>query len=198
MKTAVFALLFLGACGGVTDNPGNDAGNGSDAPAPNCPAAAPGHGASCSHQGLTCEYGSDPNMNCNVVAQCESSTWIATSISNGECPTLPNTSACPATFASVPVGDHCGALVGTTCSYSQGFCGCSVGGGGPYPEDAAAVATWMCDAPESGCPTPRPKLGTSCSNEGLQCDYSTCSLPTGASVTCTNGAWQNSQYGCAL
>ena len=201
----VASLVFLGvvACGGQAIDPLQDGGNGtdsspiSDAGSPNCPSALPTQGSACSKLGAWCEYGSDPNLNCNAIAQCTSSGWqISTPVPG--CPTPTNPSACPATFSSVPVGQHCGDLVGTTCDYPQGFCGCNVPVSGPYPEDASAVATWMCDAPEPGCPMPRPKLGTVCSQEGLQCDYSSCTLPTGTSVVCQNGAWQDQPFGCAL
>jgi hypothetical protein len=198
----VLSCALACACGGAIVNPledgGTDGGPTSDAPSPYCPSTAPGQGGSCSHDGVSCEYGSDPNINCNIVAICVGGSWNVSSMSNGECPTPPNPSDCPATFASVPVGQHCGNLVGTTCSYQQGFCGCSVGSGGPYPADAAAVATWVCDAPEAGCPLPRPRLGTSCTQDALQCDYSSCELPTGASLVCKDGAWEDQPYGCAL
>jgi len=184
------------ACGGdVFENPD---GGTSDAGSTYCPSSPPAQGAACSDPNMWCEYGSDPDLSCNTVANCSNGEWsVQTPPSNG-CPTPPNPSSCPASFASVPVGSHCGALVGTTCSYAQGFCGCTIGSGGPYPEDAAAVATWVCDAPTTGCPLPRPKLGTPCSQEGLQCDYSSCSLPTGVTLTCQSGAWQNTPFGCAL
>lgn len=195
MKAMLGLALLVVACGGATLDP-QDGGN--DGGSTQCPSSAPQNGASCDVPNLWCEYGNDPNLNCNTVAQCSAGSWSVQAPQQGECPTPSNPSACPATFASVPVGQHCGDLVGTTCSYPQGFCGCSVGSGGPYPEDASAVATWICDAPAQGCPQPRPKLGTACSQEGLECDYSSCSLPSGASIVCQNGAWQNQPFGCAL
>jgi hypothetical protein len=208
MKTwAALGFVFAGmvACGGAVIDPLQDGGNGndsgpgpgSDAGSPYCPSTQPAEGSSCSVEQMFCEYGNDPNMQCNVIAQCSLGHWTVMK-PGGQCPTPPNPSACPATFASVPVGQHCGTLVGTTCDYPQGFCGCAVPQMGPYPEDASAVAIWTCDSPEPGCPMPRPKLGTSCTQEGLQCDYSPCSLPTGASLVCQSGAWQEQQYGCAL
>ena len=198
------ALVFgacVVACGGATIEPipdgGPDASPIQDAGSPYCPSSAPSSGSSCNGEGLYCEYGSDPSLSCNTVARCMGGHWNVQG-PYGQCPTPANPSACPATFASVPVGEHCGDLVGTTCSYPQGFCGCSVGSGGPYPEDASAVATWICDAPAQGCPMPRPKLGTACAQENLECDYSPCSLPSGASIICQQGAWQDLPYGCAL
>ena len=202
MKAALaFLGLFAFACGGATLDPLQDGGQDGapiqDGGSTQCPSSPPTEGASCSPESLYCEYGNDPSLACNEVAQCSLGHWTVQK-PYGQCPTPPNPSSCPASFASVPVGQHCGDLVGTTCSYAQGFCGCSVGSGGPYPEDASAVATWICDAPSAGCPQPRPKLGTSCSQEGLECDYSPCSLPSGVSVVCQGGAWQDQPYGCAL
>ena len=200
--TAIFGALLLmssAACGGISDNNGND-GGGNDAPSPVCPSSPPSASipSSCSDPGVTCEYGSDPNPYCNTVATCTSGTWSVQEPSPSGCPTPPNPTSCPATFASVPVGTHCGALVGTTCEYPQGNCGCAVQSGGPYPEDASAVALWFCDDPGPGCPMPRPRFGAACSQPGLDCDYSSCTLQTGVNVVCKDGAWENQPIGCAL
>ena len=195
MKSIALLGLFLVACQGelFVDPDGGAPDGGST----QCPSAVPAQGSSCSHEGLDCEWGNDPNLACNTTAHCGGGQWNVQQ-PYGQCPTPPNPTECPASFASVPVGQLCGDLVGTTCSYPQGFCGCSAGMGGPYPADASAVATWICESPAAGCPQPRPKLGTSCSQEGLECDYASCGLPTGASIVCQSGAWQNQPYGCAL
>ena len=194
MKKLLLFAIGIVACGGNVFE-GGDAGN--DAGSTYCPTTPPASGSACNDPQLYCEWGSDPNLSCNTIGQCTGGQWNIQQ-PYGVCPTPPNGSDCPSSFASVPVGDHCGALVGLSCEYPQGFCGCSIGSGGPYPEDAAAVATWVCDSPEPGCPMPRPKLGTPCSQDGLACDYSSCSLPSGASLVCQGGAWQNQPYGCAL
>jgi hypothetical protein len=204
MKRRVTIFLLSGlvaACGGAVVGPlqdgGSDGGPIQDGGSSYCPSSPPAEGSACSRENLYCEYGTDPNLACNTVAECALGHWSVQQ-PYGQCPTPPNPSACPDTFASVPVGEHCGTLVGTTCSYPQGFCGCSIGNGGPYPEDAAAVATWICDSPQAGCPMPRPTLGTDCSHDGLECDYSPCSLPSGTSLVCQDGTWQELPYGCAL
>lgn len=192
-------LTFIWACGGTTlepiDDGGTDSSPGNDA-GTYCPSSPPKQNDSCSKDGLWCEWGSDPNLSCNTTAQCANGSWIVTQ--GADCVTPPNPSSCPATFASVPVGQSCGSLVGTTCQYDKGMCGCAVPSSGPYPEDAAAVAKWYCDDPGAGCPMPRPKLGTKCNSEGLECDYSSCVLPTGVSLVCKGGAWENQPFGCAL
>lgn len=203
MVLASALVASFAACGGAIDPGGNDGGtnDGSpieDASTPHCPTSVPSSNASCSPLGASCEYGGDPNYECNTIAMCTSSGWNVQAPVGEPCPTPSNSTSCPDAFFDVPTGQHCGALVGLTCSYPQGFCGCSVGSGGPVPADASAVATWVCDTPEPGCPMPRPKLGTACTQDGLQCDYSPCALVMGESVACQNGAWQDQPYGCAL
>jgi len=202
IATAIVVVAAY-ACGGAVEPGNGDASNDGapiqDASSPICPSSPPSSGASCSPTNATCEYGSDPDFECNTVARCTTQGWQLDTPSSGPgCPTPSNASGCPDSFFDVPTGQHCGDLVNTTCSYPQGFCGCSVGSGGPYPADAAAVATWICDAPEAGCPMPRPKLGSACAQDNLQCDYSVCALPMGESVICQDGAWQEQAYGCAL
>jgi hypothetical protein len=203
IAVVVLGAAVVFACGGATIDPledsgeHNDATPGSDAGSPYCPSSPPAQGSSCPKPNLWCEYGSDPNLACNITAQCVGGTWQVQK-PYGQCPTPPNPNNCPESFGSVPTGQLCGNLVGTTCEYPQGFCGCAVPSGGPYPEDASAVARWVCDSPTPGCPMPRPKLGTSCNQNGLQCDYSPCDLPSGASLVCQDGAWENQPYGCAL
>jgi hypothetical protein len=199
----VAPIGLLLACGGATLDPGTDSGTDSSPPSdgglgPLCPPTAPSDGSPCSKEGLSCEYGSDPNLYCNAYAQCSLGKWQVNVPPPSGCPTQPNQGTCPSSYASVPVGQLCGNLVGLTCSYPQGFCGCAVPSFGPYPADASAVAEWVCDQPEQGCPQPRPKLGSACSKPGQTCDYGSCSLPTGTSIICQDGAWENAPFGCAL
>jgi hypothetical protein len=193
-----FPLAAVLACGGATLDPLDDGGTDSS-PANDagsyCPSSPPAQNAACSKNGLWCEYGNNPSITCNTTAQCANGSWIVTV--GADCFTPPNSSACAATFDSVPVGQSCGNLAGTFCSYEKGQCGCTVPNG-PVPEDASAAAKWFCDEPAAGCPMPRPRLGTACTSEGLECDYSPCVLPTGASLVCQGGAWENQPYGCAL
>ncbi|HSQ64288.1 MAG TPA: hypothetical protein VLM85_13770 [Polyangiaceae bacterium] len=199
----VAPLALVVGCGGATLDPGSDGGADSSPPSdgglgPSCPATVPNADSPCSKEGLSCEYGSDPNLSCNTYAQCSLGRWQVMTPPPSGCPTPPNPSSCPSTYASVPVGQLCGNLVGLLCSYPLGFCGCEVPQFGPYPADGAAVAQWVCDQPEQGCPQPRPKLGSVCTQPGQMCDYGACSLPTGTSVQCQDGAWQNAPFGCAL
>jgi hypothetical protein len=93
----------------------------------------------------------------------------------------------------VPKGQSCSGSM--ECAYPQGRCACTIDFGPVLLEDAGA--SWVCTDPETGCPEPRPQLGTACANEGQTCDYGTCSLPGGVQVACTNGTWALSPAGCA-
>ena len=58
-------------------------------------------------------------------------------------------------------------------------------------------AFWCCpDAPSgtSGCPSPRPRLGSACTSEGTLCDYGGCS--GNVTLQCTGGTWQPTTIGC--
>jgi hypothetical protein len=53
---------------------------------------------------------------------------------------------------------------------------------------------WQCFTPASGCPNPRPDLGTACSDDGLTCDYGSCN--GGIAEICQGGYWQEQQTAC--
>jgi hypothetical protein len=102
---------------------------------------------------------------------------------------------CPATYASVPRMTHCEGY-GGWCDYPQGRCACTVEGGA-IPLDASAEAIWLCQDPGvAGCPVPRPRLGTVCSQEGLTCDYGACFVPGGIGESCTGGIWTQAGVAC--
>jgi len=99
-------------------------------------------------------------------------------------------------FASVPQGYHC-VDNGLVCDYPQGRCACNASRGGPVLIDASASATWACQVPTTqGCPTPRPPLGSPCTQTGLFCDYGGCNIPGGTAEQCTGGRWQQAFAAC--
>lgn len=202
------SLLALGllaalatACGGKTDTTLTDGGTGPDGegidvvhptPAnPFCPSAQPQDGSSCTHDGVKCEYGSDPRYSCNWVASCDQGRWSVSTSNDMYCPTpSTNLPSCPATWSEAQSAGTCSAL-GTPCHYAEGWCSCIDMGGPPMP-DAGMQAYWMCaGAPSVGCPAERPHLGTTCTQPDLQCDYAPCDQPQGLSVRCdgTYGTW---------
>ena len=207
-----YPLLVLGAllaaCGGESstgpaDGGADTGGNGDSASdgasdgggSPGCPATTPAADAACPGEGLRCEYGSNPNVSCNVIAECRQGKWSLLVPPPSGCVIEPNPPACPATYASVPQGTSCSASFPADCSYPEGQCGCTVPSG-PFPVDAAAVAVWICDNPKVGCPRPRPRLGEACASAGLVCDYGSCTLPSGVQLECSGGLWVETPAPC--
>ena len=188
MVVLAVLTLTLAACGGKTENT-TDAGVDGDAfdakPLSNlCPASAPADGASCSKEGLKCEYGSDPRWTCNTIAACSAGHWSVGTTNDAWCPTPnPNAQACPATYSDANQHGACNDM-GTPCHYTEGWCAC-MWLGGPPMQDASMQATWQCTFDVTpGCPATRPWLGTSCNTPNQECDYGLCGAPTGLSVTC--------------
>ena len=131
--------------------------------------------------GTLCEYGTSPNPQCDVSVYCHNGTW---SVDHTYCP--PGT--CLTTYADVPQGQAC-MPNGLDCAYAQGQCNCSASspaGPGPNP-------TWQCFQPQ-GCPEPRPRIGSPCTQPGQSCDYGACA--GGVSESCTGGYWQQQAVAC--
>jgi hypothetical protein len=190
-------VLSLVACGGSVfqegdggpgPGPGSDGSPSADGGGgPVCPANKPSSGGACSPVGIECEYGSDPNANCNTLMRCASNGWIDMTPGN-ICP--PPGSICPPSYQSVPVNQDC-MPEGLTCPYSQGVCYCTRSSFGPVRMKPA----WECVPVAPGCPSTRPHLGTSCSQAGLQCDYGACL--GGIALVCQSGYWQQADVACA-
>ncbi|HEX7604170.1 MAG TPA: hypothetical protein VF316_21275 [Polyangiaceae bacterium] len=203
----VLACTFAVACGGSTlvtgTDSGTDAGSAADtsvdggATSP-CPAQPPTAGAKCAPPAFTCEYGTSANRACNTVATCgPSGTWTTQTPGLG-C-WVKNPPKCPSTYASVPQGTSCSDSYPLDCNYPEGICSCTPFGGGPMPMDASAAARWYCDVPaDPQCPTPRAKLGTTCTTPDLLCDYGACTFPDGTAMMCNGGYWQPTDVPCPL
>jgi hypothetical protein len=174
----VLAGLSMVGCGGSVDRSG--ATNAGEVRAPWCPSTVPEEGAPCTSTLLStpdgapplygvsavCEYGDDPH--CTAVASCgytqgyKGTTW-------GVTPPDPscggNAATCPSAFPAK--GSGCAA--NASCTYPSGRCSCSVRQysicGNPCGDEDGGTE-WSCRGWEqqpSGCPEPRPLLGTSCS-----------------------------------
>jgi hypothetical protein len=127
--------------------------------------------------GLQCEYGTNPNPACNTDYTCGATGWSYPP--HGPiCPT----GTCPASYSAVPQGKSC-TPAGLDCSYPEGQCNCAetlpVSTGGPV---------WQCATPAPGCPSPRPDIGSACTQTGLECDYGACT--GGVMLQCKDGYWQ--------
>jgi len=202
MPSRLLLLLVLAACSSSSSTPA-DAGthdtgapedSGPDATAMGCPVAAPQQGGACGPQGIACEYGTATTQQCDTVATCNGGRWevVAADMTKSACQTGP-ASECPATFMAVPVGQHCD-FYPVSCDYPQGRCACAVRQS-PTVTDASAQATWICPSPDSGCPLPRPDLGTPCTGMH-ECDYGTCAIPGATAQTCTSGLWTLESTAC--
>jgi hypothetical protein len=87
----------------------------------------------------------------------------------------------------VPVDKAC-TPGGFDCAYPEGQCDCTY-----LTLTANGTPVWQCVTPPSSCPEPRPRIGSACTQDGLQCDYGACI--GGAAVQCKDGIWQ--QFGVA-
>ncbi len=166
---------------------------GADADGGPCPTSRPTLGGPCTTS-LTCEYGSDPSIECDTLMDCVSGVWtILPQRFDAGCGRT-NSPTCPATFSEMTEGAACTANV--ECYYPEARCWClpmtaCPGLGCPAP------SAWSCDIavfPDAGCPEPRPRVGTPCpaSQRGLLCDYDdVCRW-----LFCYAGAWQLSSAGC--
>jgi len=210
---AATAFAVLAGCGGTVVTTGGDGSTGSDsgsdspsspdsgtdAPPPGtdggkptgaCPANPPALGATCSPTSLVCEYGSNPDEQCNQIFDCTSTGWNDDT-TKGICPVA----ECPASYAAIatPADQTACTVEGAECVYpSQGTCLCTSDPGG-LPLVGGPV--WDCIAATPTCPSPRPRLGSPCSSEGSTCDYGACT--GGISLECTGGVWQkNTMVAC--
>jgi hypothetical protein len=211
---AACAVALLAGCGGTltagggdggTDGapPGRD-GGGTDAPATGHDGTAPGDGSTssvcpadpptvdtmCAPPGLECEFGSNPNAYCDQLFSCFMSgedapyLWVRNPTMNA-CPPqsdCPTTYPSPSTKNGCPPSDAPGGGENLECSYPQGTCICTQGSlpmsGGPY---------WQCFAASAMCPSPRPRIGSTCTDEGASCDYGSCE--GGVALECKGGLW---------
>jgi hypothetical protein len=185
------------ACGGaqqslVDRDGGADGSSGTDAAAGPCPASPPAANASCGAE-MACEYGSDPDVTCDTVATCASGAWSVRDAPGTPCADALG-AGCPASYAALTQQSTCTAVgIGTQCDYPEARCSCATQCGlVGRPE-----AFWCCpDAPSAaaGCPSTRPRLGSTCSSDGTVCDYGGC----GGNITlaCKGATWQPTTIGC--
>jgi hypothetical protein len=151
-----------------------------DATASPCPPTAPTHGSACTRNGLQCQYGADPRVDCKTLATCQGSKWNVSTPSAGTCPGTPT---CPATE---PTGSC--SFPGTVCGYGDVSCDCSCGPlCGP-----SGNGYWACTKVTAGCPTTPANAGNTCTSNGLTCRYQ-CG-PEGAR-SCTAGLWTTADGG---
>jgi hypothetical protein len=172
-----------GSGSGGSSGGGSSSGVADGGPGPLCPTSPPAIGAPCPRQGLQCEYGTDPNPNCDEMAECGNGTWSFSSTEACPSGTCPGTY--PGSAKSVPCSPE-----GLDCSYPEGQCNCAL----EPLEDPTEGPSWLCSDPGVGCPEPRADLGTPCTQEGEQCDYGACT--GGIAEQCTGGVWTEELTAC--
>jgi len=149
-----------------------------------CPAIVPNAGSTCPHVAFDCEYGTSPNLACNQLAHCAAYGW--TYLLHGSCPV----GMCLATYDQTQAAGACNAD-GLTCAYLSGTCICGTPPGPAVRLDGGASgALWVCRPATPSCHSPRPSIGTPCSEEGRSCDYGSCMSPPGVVLLCRGGVWQ--------
>ncbi len=167
-----------------------------------CPATMPTAGAACpatKPTPVSCEYGSDPALECDTVMTCNAGAWTVsqTPFAGGFCATT-SAALCPASSALVAQGTTCGSTF-AECSYPDARCECRCPGPGNGVNcvPATAAMTWQCDTLSNqtgNCPATRPRLGTPCATPSETCYYEGSPGPAcwGDVVMCTaDGVWIN-------
>jgi hypothetical protein len=205
---------------GSSGSSGSTDGGGPNNPA--CPASDPQDGTACTKDGLLCEYGDDFNPLCNVVRVCSGTRWARpiTYSSAPKCPSTaptlpPNPAECAATRAAVPEGQACtksGDAAGTTCKYDGASCTCGTFCPS-YPvarpdcnPDAGVIdnccdrskVQWHCFDGPAYCKTPRPRVGSTCTNEGEKCAVSEPTECGDPFLACDKGIWTLPAVGCPI
>jgi hypothetical protein len=146
-----------------------------------CPASAPIKGASCPKNGLECQYGSDPRIDCKTLATCQGTAWQVTA------PPATCAGATPTCPTKQPMG-QC-TPPGLICGYGTTSCNCSCGPlCGP-----GSTGYWNCQPEAAGCPTTPPNAGTACGATGTTCRYQ-CG-DAGARQCSKDGLWTTASGG---
>jgi hypothetical protein len=174
---------------------------------PSCPPSPPAPGSPCS-LGEVCEYGTSNVAGCDTTAMCgDAGPGFVPFPLSGSFPPLPiwlvsgpdagyascqasAQSACPASFDTVPRGGGCDGGP-AFCDYPQGRCECVAAAGSPGP-------TWSCQDPAPPCPKPRPRIGSSCAQEGLVCAYGPCGSSDSPTQICRSAVWLPLALDCSL
>lgn len=153
-----------------------------------CPATAPAPGSACelNNDNTWCEYGTSWwAIGCNTVLECVNEQWMDAPTSPCFPQPGPNASSCPSDPLSIQPDTPC-AEANLACYYGEGpYCVCR-SRAGCQGGDAATGGVWLC-GPSGGCPTVRPRLGSSCSVSSTYCYYNDAS---GIELVCSGGTWQ--------
>jgi hypothetical protein len=152
-----------------------------------CPSTKPPAGSSCTPVGKECEFGSSASAACNVIESCSASGWTTEPAAT---PCVHAT--CPATYPSAMVGEACSPK-DLDCDYPEGTCTCALPIG-PLMADGGDTVRWQCFPKQTGCPSPRPKIGSPCASPGTSCNYGACA--SGVELKCEGGIWTEVMVAC--
>jgi hypothetical protein len=163
-------------------------GDMEDASPPPCPTVAPMAGSMCPIVGQECEYGTSASTACNRLATCTSEGWTYAS-------PVPKCAMgiCPKNYDEED-GGSC-STEGLVCSYPMlGTCNCASMLG--VVVDSGSSLTWQCFPEQTGCPIPRPNIGSPCmaTSATLLCDYGPCA--GGVELRCADGQWEEVMMPC--
>jgi hypothetical protein len=165
------------------------------APPPRCPIKEPTIGENCSPVSLQCEYGGNISTACDAIFLCTATGW---STAPAATPLTPcSHGSCPSAYPATSVGTTCDPT-GLVCSYPDGTCTCvtPIGPGvsGEVKCSGSTGPCWQCYPSTSGCPSPRPQIGTQCTDFGKMCDYAACA--GGVELECEDGTWKEVPIPC--
>jgi hypothetical protein len=187
LRSIAGVALVAAACGGQTAGAQADSGslpdgsertdsNGPDGStqwSPVCPSTPPALGSPCSPQQAECEYA------CGApILECDPNGWLGGP--SMTCEPSTNPPGCPSSSVQLQSGAPCTADGLTCVASNEGQCSC-LNSGNP---DGGINDTWYCE-PQPGCPYPRPRIGSPCSNN-MVCYYSS----SGSGQICEDGVWR--------
>jgi hypothetical protein len=167
-----------------------------------CPASRPSENAPCSPLGMTCEYGTSPDMRCNAILSC--APYFGVASWEGRSREVCSRKACPdrsvaeldGTPCTLPEGDpdagpprDADELV---CSVEGGTCACTTGRDGAHAHERR----WSCVKPSGDCPVHRPLAGQAC-GAPRWCDYGSCAFKRGLRMECAGGVWLTGGASCS-
>jgi hypothetical protein len=168
-----------------------------------CPATTPDPQGkvACGTEGLQCEYGTDPAIECDTIVTCTGGAWVTTQTPfTGPFCSASNGGSCPEAVEEVAQGTACGStffecdIPGAHCGCPPARCECRCPGAGDGTT-CTTMMTWQCDSVTTqGCPAIRPRLGASCTTPNQSCDYDGADAGAcwGDSVQCIGGVWTGS------
>ena len=146
----------------------------------------------------SCEVGTDPDLRCDTLLTGSHGQWtVSQKPARTGCETT-SAPSCGATFADVSERQAC-PVEGAACFYPEARCVCATTCNAAGKSEALGPLdlTWCCkDAGnrDDGCPSVRPRVGSSCKVPTQACDYGACE--GNVNLECVAGLWQDVPLEC--